>query len=76
MFLSSFLILIIVIVVVKVSNSVLVFGGNDRADMDKICCNGMCSFTLSFYRIFENESIFFYFVYNQYKYILYFWFFQ
>ena len=48
MFLSSFLILIIVIVMIKVSTSFLVFGGNDRADMYEICCNGMCSFCVKF----------------------------
>ena len=32
------------IVVISVSTSFLVFGGNDEADMVRICCIGVCSF--------------------------------
>ena len=55
----------------------LVFGDNDRADIDKISCNGICSFGQVFTVFLEMSpyffiSIFFYFVYNQYKGVLYF----
>ena len=36
------------IVMVSVSTSFFVFDGNDRADMDRTCCNGVYSFCARF----------------------------